>query len=183
MLHPGIWLHFFCIKTFCFLVPRIIILAFIYLFFLICVGHRSCLENSTHLKISSRMSWVGFQRKEQKFSIWGDKRIKDTLIIFTHEWRASTPGERKAREGIKWFWDLGHLFLQGAHLFWVLKKMDGMGVGTLQAAAVGAGKRPSRPTGDIILSGYEGTKGHCLFSCCTCMLWWSLPCKLQEWNK
>lgn len=31
------------------------------------------------------MPLVGFQREEKKFSTWGDKRIKDTLIIFTHD--------------------------------------------------------------------------------------------------
>jgi hypothetical protein len=42
-------------------------------------------KTSTHLKINSRMPLVGFQREEQNFPIWGDKRIKDTLIIFTHD--------------------------------------------------------------------------------------------------
>lgn len=138
-------------------------------------------KTSTHLKISSRMPWVGFQKEEQKFSTWGDKRIKDTLIIFTHEWRASkySWGEKSQRK-IKWFWDLRHLFLQGAHLFLVLKEMGGTEVGTLQVAAVDAAKRPSRPTRET--SFYLDVRVQrvtAFYSCCTCMRWQLLPCKLQ----
>lgn len=63
------------------------------------------------------MPLVVFQREEEKFPCWGDKRIKGTLIIFTHDWGVSASRKREPGERTKWVSDHKIGFLRGPHLF------------------------------------------------------------------
>ena len=55
-------------------------------------------------------------------------------------------------------------------MFLVLKEMDGMEVGALQVAAVGAGKRPSRRTGETpFYPDVRVPRVTASYSCCSCM--------------
>lgn len=95
ILHPGIWLCSCHIKTLSFPLPMINTP-----WALSVLGIGFVWNISTHLKISSRIPVVGFQKKEYKFPHLGREKNKRALIIFTHDWGAGRHSREEKDKGM-----------------------------------------------------------------------------------